>query len=118
MSVSNQSPSLIFVASNDEAFQAVLTPRNVTEVKNLVKQILKDETLNSAVALQIKKLCKIAVKAIADTTIQSSTNKELLMQLKKHKKRETQINEQLVNYDRYLESEILEEHAAKHLEKV
>ena len=70
------------------------------------------------IALQIKKLCKIAVKAIADTTIQSSTNKELLMQLKKCKKRETQTDEWLVDYDIYLEPEILEERAAKHLEKV
>jgi len=84
---------LTFVDSNGEAFQAVLTPRNVTEVKNLVKQVLEDETLDSAVALQIKKLHKIAMKAIADTIIQSSTNKELLMQLKKHKKRETQTDE-------------------------
>ena len=109
---------MIFVASNDEAFQAVLTPRNVTKVKNLVKQILEDETLDSVIVLQIKKLHKVAVKAIADTTIQSSTNEELLMQLKKHKKRETQTDEQLVDYDRYLESEVLEERAAKHLEKV
>ena len=84
---------MIFVASNNEAFQAALTPRNVTEVENLVKWVLKDETLDSVIALQIKKLCKIAVKAIADTTIQSSTNKELLMQLKKCKKRETQTDE-------------------------
>ena len=93
MSVSNQSSNLIFVDSNSEVFQAVLISRNVMKVKNLVKQILKDETLDSAIVLQIKKLCKIAVKAIADTTIQSSTNKELLMQLKKHKKRETQTDE-------------------------
>ena len=88
--ISNQPPSLTFVASNGEAFQAVLTPRNVTEVEDLVKRVLEGETLDPAIALQIKKLRKIAVKAIADTTIQSSTNKELLMQLKKHKKRETQ----------------------------
>ena len=106
---------MIFVASNDEVFQAALTLRNVTEVKNLVKQILKDETLDSAVALQIKKLCKIAVKAIADTIIQSSTNKELLIQLKKHKKREAQINKQLANYNRYLELRILKEYIIKHL---
>src|SRR6266487_3314145 len=118
MSVSNQTPSLIFVASNDEAFQAALTSRNMTEVKNLVKQILKDKTLDSAIVLQIKKLHKIAVKAIADTTIQSSTNEELLMQLKKRKKREAQINEQLAGYDRYLESEILKERAEKHLQAV
>ena len=74
---------MIFVASNDEAFQAALMSRNVTEVKNLVKQILKDETFDSVIVLQIKKLHKIAVKAIADTIIQSSTNEELLMQLKK-----------------------------------
>ena len=58
-------------------------------MKNLVKQILKDKTLDSAVVLQIKKLCKVAVKVIANTIIQSSTNEELLIQLKKHKKRET-----------------------------
>src|SRR6266487_2837962 len=116
MSVSNQTPSLIFVASNDEAFQAALTSRNVTEVKNLVKQILKNKTLDSAIVLQIKKLHKIAVKTIANTTIQTSTNEELLMQLKKCKKRKAQINKQLADYDRYLESEILKKHAAKHLQ--
>ena len=88
MLISNQTSSLTFTASNDEAFQAALTSRNVTEVKNLVKQILKDETLDPAIVLQIKKLHKVAVKAIADTTIQSSTNEELLMQLKKYKKKE------------------------------
>ena len=70
------------------------------------------------IALQIKKLYKITVKAITDTTIQSSINKEFLMQLKKCKKRKTQTDKQLVDYDKYLESEILEEHAAKYLEKV
>jgi len=70
------------------------------------------------IVLQIKKLHKIAIKAIADTTIQSSTNEELLMQLKKHKKREARTNEQLAGYDRYLESEILKEHAEKHLQAV
>jgi hypothetical protein len=108
----------MFTASISEAFQAALTSRNVTEVKNLVKQILKDETLDSVIVLQIKKLHKIAVQAIADTTIQSSTNEELLMQLKKHKKREAQINEQLADYDRYLGLEILKERAAKHLQAV
>src|SRR6266487_1459806 len=118
MSVSNQTPSLIFVASNDEVFQAALTSRNVTEVKNLVKQILKDETLDSVIVLQIKKLHKIAVKAIADITIQSSTNEELLIQLKKHKKREVQINKQLADYDKYLELKILKKCAEKHLQLV
>ena len=88
MSISNQTSSLIFIASNNEAFQAALISRNVIKMKNLVKQILKDETLDSVIILQIKKLHKIVVKAIADTTIQSSTNEELLMQLKKYKKRE------------------------------
>jgi len=88
MSISNQTSSLTFIASNDEVFQAALISRNVIEVKNLVKWVLKDETLDPAIVLQIKKLHKVAVKAIADTTIQSSTNEELLMQLKKCKKRE------------------------------
>ena len=92
--------------------------RNVTEIKNFVKQILKNEILDLVIVLQIKKLHKIAVKAIADTTIQSSTNEELLMQLKKHKKREARTNEWLADYDRYLESEVLKEHAAKHLQAV
>ena len=87
MSISNQTSSLTFIASNDEVFQAALISRNVIEVKNLVKWVLKDETLDPAIVLQIKKLHKVAVKAIADTTIQSSTNEELLMQLKKCKKR-------------------------------
>ena len=93
MPISNQTPSLTFIASNDEAFQVALTSRNVTEVENLMKRILEDETLDSVIVLQIKKLHKIAVKTIADTTIQSSTNEELLMQLKKHKKREVQTDE-------------------------
>ena len=80
---------MTFIASNNEAFQAALISRNIIDVKNLVKQILKDKTLDSAVVLQIKKLCKVAVKVIANTIIQSSTNEELLIQLKKHKKRET-----------------------------
>ena len=88
MPISNQTPSLTFIASNGEAFQAALTPRNVTEVGDLVKRVLEDETLNPVIALRIKKLQKVAVKAITDTTIQSSINEELLMQLKKHKKRE------------------------------
>ena len=117
-SVLNQTSSLIFVASNDEAFQAALTSKNVTEVKNLVKQVLKDETLDSTIVLQIKKLHKIAVKAIADTTIQSSTNEELLMQLKKRKEREARTNERLAGYGRYLGSEVLKECAEKHLQAV
>ena len=108
----SQTPSLIFIASNDEAFQAALTSRNVMKVENLIKQILKDEVLDSAIVLQIKKLSKVAVKAIANTTIQSSTNEELLLQLKHCKEKETQINEQLVDYERYMKSEILAEYAA------
>ena len=87
-------------------------------MKNLVKQILKDETLDSMIVLQIKKLHKIAVKAIADTTIQSSTNEELLMQLKKCKKREAWTDEWLAGYDRYLELKILKECTEKHLQAV
>ena len=104
---------MTFIASNDEAFQAALISRNMTEVKNLVKWILKDKILDLVIILQIKKLCKVTVKVITDTTIQSLTNEELLMQLKKCKKREVQTNEWLADYDRYLELEILEEWAAK-----
>jgi len=109
---------LTFTTLNGEAFQATLTPRNVTEVEDLVKQVLEGETLNPAIALQIKKLHKVAIKAIANTTIQSSTNEELLMQLKKRKKREARTNEQLAGYGRYLGLEILEERATKHLQMV
>ena len=59
----------------------------MTEIKNLVKQILKNEILDSMIVLQIKKFHKIVVKTIADTIIQSSTNEELFMQLKKYKKK-------------------------------
>ena len=114
MSISNQISSLIFVASNDEVFQAALTSRNVTEIKNLVKQILKNKTFNSVIILQIKKFHKIVVKTIVDTTIQFSTNEKFFMQLKKYKKRKVQIDEQLANYDRYLKSEILKKHTIKH----
>ena len=68
------------------------------EVKNLVKRVLEDETLDPAVILQIKKLSKVAVKVIADITIQFSTNEEFLMQLKKRKERETRTNEQMISY--------------------
>jgi hypothetical protein len=40
-SSSVQTPSLTYTASNGEAFQAALTPKNVMEVENLVKQVLK-----------------------------------------------------------------------------
>jgi len=39
--VTSQIPSLTFTASNGEAFQAALTPKNVMEVENLVKRVLK-----------------------------------------------------------------------------
>ena len=117
-SISNQTSSLIFVALNDEIFQAALTLRNMTEIKNFMKWVLKDETFDSVIILQIKKFHKIAVKTIADTIIQSSTNEKLLIQLKKHKKRKVWTNEQLADYDRYLESEILKECTAKHLQVV
>ncbi len=67
--VTSQILSLTFTASNDEAFQATFTSRNVVEVKNLVKQVLKDETLDSIIILQIKKLSKMTMKAIANKTI-------------------------------------------------
>ena len=78
---------MIFITSNDEIFQAALTLKNVTKMKNLVKQILKDEIFDLMIVLQIKKFHKIVIKTIADIIIQFSTNEELLMQLKKHKKR-------------------------------
>src|SRR6266496_4191486 len=81
-----QAASLTYTASNDEAFQAALTSRNVTEVENLVWQVLEGESLDPAIVLQIKKLSKVATKAIVDITIQSSTNEELLTQLKHCKK--------------------------------
>jgi len=109
---------LTFIASNGEAFQAALTPRNVTEVEDLVKRVLEGETLDPVIVLQIKKLHKVAVKAIADTTIQSSTNEELLMQLKRRKEREARTDERLAGYGRYLGPEVLEERAAKHLQTV
>ena len=84
----------------------------MVEVENLVKQILEGEVLDPAIVLQIKKLSKIAVKAIVDTTIQSLTNEELLMQLKRCKQKETQTDEQLVGYGRYLGPEVLAERAA------
>ena len=46
-----QVPSLTYTASNNEAFQAALTPRNVTEVENLVQQILEGESLDPAIVL-------------------------------------------------------------------
>ena len=83
-----------------------------------MKQILKDEILDSVIILQIKKFHKIIIKIITDTIIQFLINEKLLMQLKKCKKREVWTDEWLADYDRYLESEILKEHAAKHLQAV
>lgn len=57
-------------------------------MENLVKQVLEGEALDPAIILRIKKLSKVAVKAIADTIIQSLINKELLMQLKRRKEKE------------------------------
>ena len=60
---------MTFIALNSEAFQAALISRNMTEVENLIKQILKDKTLDLAIILQIKKLSKVAIKVIANITI-------------------------------------------------
>jgi hypothetical protein len=70
---------LTYIALNNEAFQAALILRNMTEVKNLIQQVLKDKSLNLVIILQIKKLSKIAIKAITNIIIQSSTNKKLLI---------------------------------------
>ena len=67
--VTSQIPSLTFTASNGEVFEAALTPRNMIKVENLVKRVLEDEALDPAIVLQIKKLSKVAVKAIANTII-------------------------------------------------
>ena len=40
------------------------------------------------------------------------------MQLKKRKKRETQTNEWLVDYNKYLEPEVLEKRVIKHLQAI
>jgi hypothetical protein len=60
---------LIYTASNNKAFQAALTSRNIMKVKNFVKQILKDKALNLVIILQIKKLNRVAVKVLANTII-------------------------------------------------
>jgi len=65
----SQTSSLTYIASSNKAFQAALTSRNMMKVKNLVKQILKDEVLDLAIILQIKKLSKVVVKVIANTII-------------------------------------------------
>ena len=70
---------MTFIALNNKAFQAALISRNMMQVENLVKQVLKDEILDLVIILQIKKLSKVAVKVITNKVIQFIINKKLIL---------------------------------------
>jgi hypothetical protein len=62
-----------------EVVQVPITPVNITQVNKLFKQIVKGKhKLNLAVVLQIQKLQKGASKALANVSIQRTTNISLI----------------------------------------
>ena len=62
-----------------EAVQVPITPANIAQVDELFQRIIEGERqLDLAIVLQIQKLCKVASKAIANVSIQHTTNIDLI----------------------------------------
>lgn len=71
-----------------EAVQVPITPTNIAQVDKLFKQIIQGEhQLDLAIVLQIQKLRKGALKAIANALIQRTTNMDLIKAKLRNKKR-------------------------------
>jgi hypothetical protein len=106
-----QKPTLTYTSSSGSTLQVGLTPRNAKDVETLVSRVLEGENLGPVIAFEIKKLQKFAMEMMANSTIQNSTNKELLGQLKKEddkKKRVAAGDETLAGYGRYMGAEVLQ----------
>ena len=73
-------PSTVtYMGLTGEAVHVPVTPANVTQVEELFKQILKEEPqLDSETVLKLKKLSKCVSKAIANASIQCTTNVNLI----------------------------------------
>ena len=73
-------PSTVtYMGLTGEAVHVPVTPANVVQVEELFKQILKKEPqLDPETVLKLKKLSKCASKAIANASIQHTTNVNLI----------------------------------------
>jgi hypothetical protein len=89
------------------------TPLNVAQVERLLKTIVESQSqLNAEVMLGIQKLSKGASKAIANASIQRTTNVDLITAELTRKKRSNRQKNKNYAYGRVLNEEIIQEREA------
>jgi hypothetical protein len=96
-----------------EAVQVPITPANIAQVGELFQRIIEGERqLNLAIVLQIQKLCKGASKAIANVSIQRTTNIDLIEAKLTKKKRANRKRGKNYAFGRVLNEETIKEREA------
>jgi len=93
-----------------EVVQVLITPANVAQVDKLFKQIIQGKhQLDLAIVLQIQKLRKRALKAIANASIQHTANVDLIKAELRNKKRSNQAKGKNYGFARVLNKETIKE---------
>jgi len=96
-----------------EAVQVPITPANIAQVDELFQRIIEGERqLDPAIVLQIQKLCKGASKAIANVSIQRTTNIDLIEAELTKKKRANRKKGKNYAFGRVLNEETIKEREA------
>jgi DDE superfamily endonuclease len=105
--------TITWTGPSGEVVQVPITPANIAQVNELFKQIVEGEhKLDSAVILQIQKLRKGASKALANVSIQRTTNVGLIEAELTKKKRSNREKGKNYTFGRVLNKETIKERQA------